>query len=179
MAPLARYLGVDEAIASRAKLDADGRYTGEVDFYSYGPFKAEAMRDLAAERGIDLEASYAYSDSITDLPMLEAVGHPVAVNPDRELARVAAIARLGGPHLPQRRAAARAGADAGAAGHRGGGRDHRDPGRHRRRGLVVVASHGGAAAHAVGGGRVDVARAGGRTRPRAGTPCRQRGPRPC
>lgn len=89
VAPLAKYLGVDEAIASRAKLDADGRYTGEVDFYSYGPFKAEAMRELAAERGIDLQASFAYSDSITDLPMLEAVGHPVAVNPDRELARVA------------------------------------------------------------------------------------------
>jgi len=87
--PLARYLGVDESIASRAKLDLDGRYTGEVDFYSYGPFKAEAMRKLADEVGIDLDASYAYSDSITDLPMLEAVGHPTAVNPDRELARVA------------------------------------------------------------------------------------------
>jgi HAD superfamily hydrolase (TIGR01490 family) len=88
--PLANYLGVDEAIASRARLDADGRYTGEVEFYSYGPYKAEAMRDAAARDGIDLDASYAYSDSATDLPMLEAVGHPVAVNPDRELARVAA-----------------------------------------------------------------------------------------
>jgi HAD superfamily hydrolase (TIGR01490 family) len=89
VAPLARYLGVDEAIASRAKLDDEGRYTGEVDFYSYGPFKAEAMRHAATLHDIDLEASYAYSDSATDLPMLEVVGHPVAVNPDRELARVA------------------------------------------------------------------------------------------
>ncbi len=90
VAPLALYLGVDEAIASRARLDDAGRYTGEVEFYSYGPFKAEAMREVAEQRGIDLSASYAYSDSATDVPMLEAVGHPFAVNPDRDLARVAA-----------------------------------------------------------------------------------------
>jgi HAD superfamily hydrolase (TIGR01490 family) len=90
VAPLAHYLGVDEAIATRAEIDEHGRYTGRVDFYSYGPFKAEAMREIAARRGIDLTESYAYSDSATDIPMLEAVGHPVAVNPDRELARVAA-----------------------------------------------------------------------------------------
>jgi HAD superfamily hydrolase (TIGR01490 family) len=89
VAPLAQYLGVDESIASRAKLDDEGRYTGEVDFYSYGPFKAEAIRHAAEVHDIDLAASYAYSDSATDLPMLEEVGHPVAVNPDRELARVA------------------------------------------------------------------------------------------
>jgi HAD superfamily hydrolase (TIGR01490 family) len=89
VSPLAQYLGVDEAIASRAELDAEGRYTGRVAFWSYGPFKAEAIRDAAARHGIDLDASYAYSDSATDVPMLEAVGHPVAVNPDRELARVA------------------------------------------------------------------------------------------
>lgn len=88
--PLARYLGVDEAIATRARVDDGGRYTGEVEFYAYGPHKAERMRELAAERGIDLEHSYAYSDSMTDVPMLEAVGHPTAVNPDRDLARVAA-----------------------------------------------------------------------------------------
>ncbi len=89
VAPLAVYLGVDEAIASRASLDEAGRYTGEVEFYSYGPFKALAIEQAAAERGIDLAGSYAYSDSATDLPMLEVVGHPVAVNPDRDLARVA------------------------------------------------------------------------------------------
>ena len=67
----------------------DGRYTGEMAFYAYGPFKAEAMRELAEFEGIDLAASYAYSDSYTDVPMLEAVGHPVVVNPDRVLARLA------------------------------------------------------------------------------------------
>jgi HAD superfamily hydrolase (TIGR01490 family) len=89
VAPLALYLGVDEAIASRAKLDDEGRYTGEVEFYSYGPFKAEAIVEAARLHDIDLAESYAYSDSATDLPMLETVGHPVVVNPDRELARVA------------------------------------------------------------------------------------------
>ncbi len=89
VAPLAQFLGVDEAIASRAELDEDGRYTGAVEFWSYGPYKAEAIREAAVRHGIDLDASYAYSDSATDLPMLEAVGHPVVVNPDRDLARVA------------------------------------------------------------------------------------------
>ncbi len=60
-----------------------------MEFYAYGPFKAEAMRDLADSVGIELEESWAYSDSYTDLPMLEAVGHPVVVNPDRVLAKVA------------------------------------------------------------------------------------------
>ena len=87
--PLAAYLGVDGAIASRARIDAQGRYTGEMEFYAYGPYKAEAMRDLATAAQIDLAGSYAYSDSYTDVPMLEAVGHPVVVNPDRVLAKLA------------------------------------------------------------------------------------------
>jgi HAD superfamily hydrolase (TIGR01490 family) len=87
--PLAEYLGADEAIATRAAIDGDGRYTGEVDFYAYGAFKAGALHEVAARHDIDLAASFAYSDSITDLPMLEAVGSPIAVNPDRELRRVA------------------------------------------------------------------------------------------
>jgi HAD superfamily hydrolase (TIGR01490 family) len=87
--PLAVYLGTDGAISTRARIDADGRYTGEVEFYAHGPTKATAIRALADEQGIDLDASYAYSDSATDLPMLSAVGHPVAVNPDRELRRAA------------------------------------------------------------------------------------------
>ena len=87
--PLAQYLGVDSTISTRAEIDDEGRYTGGVEFYAYGPYKAVAVRDLAITDGIDLEESFAYSDSITDLPMLEAVGHPVAVNPDRELRRVA------------------------------------------------------------------------------------------
>ncbi|MGD2060730.1 MAG: HAD-IB family hydrolase [Acidimicrobiia bacterium] len=87
--PLCRYLGIDEIIATRAKVDDEGRYTGEIELYAYGPGKAEAMEAMAREEGIDLDASYAYSDSITDLPMLEAVGHPVVVNPDAELATIA------------------------------------------------------------------------------------------
>jgi HAD superfamily hydrolase (TIGR01490 family) len=87
--PLSRFLGADECIASRARVDEEGRYTGKMQFYAFGPFKAEAMDKLAYESGIDLAASYAYTDSYTDLPMLEAVGHPVAVNPDRVLNRYA------------------------------------------------------------------------------------------
>jgi HAD superfamily hydrolase (TIGR01490 family) len=87
--PLAEYLGVDEAIATRAEVDADGRYTGHVEFYAYGRHKADAMRAAADQHGIDLAASYAYSDSATDIPMLDVVGHAVAVNPDRELRRAA------------------------------------------------------------------------------------------
>jgi HAD superfamily hydrolase (TIGR01490 family) len=87
--PLADFLGVDEAIASRARVDEEGRYTGEMERYAYGPFKADVMREIAAEEGIDLAASYAYSDSYTDAPMLEVVGHPVAVNPDRVLLKLA------------------------------------------------------------------------------------------
>ena len=83
--PLVNYLGVDDCIATRAKVDVDGRYTGELAFYAYGVHKADAMREYARTYDIDLAASFAYSDSVTDLPMLEAVGHPVAVNPDKEL----------------------------------------------------------------------------------------------
>ena len=87
--PLCRYLGIDEVIATRSAVDSEGRYTGELELYAYGPGKAEAMRVLAEEEGIDLDDSYAYSDSITDLPMLETVGNPVAVNPDAELRAIA------------------------------------------------------------------------------------------
>lgn len=89
VAPLATYLQVDDAIATRARIDEDGRYTGELEFSSHGANKVIAMTELAARHHLDLEGSWAYSDSITDLPMLEAVGHPVAVNPDRALRRVA------------------------------------------------------------------------------------------
>jgi HAD superfamily hydrolase (TIGR01490 family) len=89
VAPLAQFLGVDEALATRAELDADGRYTGRTERYCYGPEKVAPMEDAARRDCIDLSESYAYSDSATDLPMLEAVGHPVVVNPDRELLRTA------------------------------------------------------------------------------------------
>lgn len=89
VAPLAELLGADGAVGSTAEVDADGRYTGRMAFYAYGEGKAEAMRALADRTGVDLAESSAYSDSATDLPMLEAVGHPVVVNPDRGLAKVA------------------------------------------------------------------------------------------
>jgi HAD superfamily hydrolase (TIGR01490 family) len=89
VAPLAQYLGVDEAISTRSELDEQGRYTGRTERYCYGPEKVVAMTEVAERDGIDLAASYAYSDSATDTPMLTAVGHAVAVNPDRELLRVA------------------------------------------------------------------------------------------
>jgi HAD superfamily hydrolase (TIGR01490 family) len=82
--PLAEMLRVDEMIATKAKVE-DGKFTGELEFYAYGPQKVNAIAALADRLGIELERSFAYSDSITDLPMLEAVGHPVAVNPDKEL----------------------------------------------------------------------------------------------
>ncbi|MGA7095950.1 MAG: HAD-IB family hydrolase [Acidimicrobiia bacterium] len=83
--PLARSLGMTGAIGTRGKVVA-GHYTGDLDGpFVYGAGKVEAIEKLAADRGYDLELSYAYSDSISDLPMMEAVGHPVAVNPDSEL----------------------------------------------------------------------------------------------
>jgi HAD superfamily hydrolase (TIGR01490 family) len=83
--PLGDFLGVDDCIASRASVDSNGRYTGDLDFYAYGQSKADAIYEMAKEHDIDLSGSYAYSDSHTDMPMLEAVGNPVAVNPDKEL----------------------------------------------------------------------------------------------
>ncbi len=87
--PLCRYLGINDVIATQSAVDEEGRYTGKIERYAYGPGKAEAMRELAEAEGIDLAESYAYSDSATDLPMLEVVGHPVVVNPDAELEAIA------------------------------------------------------------------------------------------
>lgn len=87
--PIAEHLGVDEFIATTSRLDENGNYSGELEFYSYGSYKPQAVKHLAEKFNIDLENSYAYSDSITDVPLLECVGNPVAVNPDRELARIA------------------------------------------------------------------------------------------
>jgi HAD superfamily hydrolase (TIGR01490 family) len=86
--PIGGMLGADHVVATRLVI-ADGRYTGEIEYYAYGPTKAEAIAEMAERYGYDLAACYAYSDSQTDLPMLEMVGNPVAVNPDRELARAA------------------------------------------------------------------------------------------
>ncbi|WP_251152442.1 HAD-IB family hydrolase [Cellulosimicrobium sp. Marseille-Q4280] len=87
--PIAAVLGADHAISSRMAIE-EGRYTGGIDFYAYGENKAAAIRELAEREGYDLGASYAYSDSVTDAPMLAEVGHASVVNPDRALRRLAA-----------------------------------------------------------------------------------------
>jgi HAD superfamily hydrolase (TIGR01490 family) len=86
---LAHVLSFDGALGARSEV-VDGRYTGRpAGPFTYREGKAVAMRELADAQGIDLAASYAYSDSESDLPMLRIVGHPVVVNPDAELRRVA------------------------------------------------------------------------------------------
>lgn len=86
--PIAAMLGADHVIATRMEI-AEGRYTGGIEYYAYAEEKARAIEELAAVRGYELEDCYAYSDSVTDVPMLEAVGHAHAVNPDKELRRTA------------------------------------------------------------------------------------------
>jgi HAD superfamily hydrolase (TIGR01490 family) len=86
--PIGEMLGADKVVATRMAVEG-GKYTGEIRFYAYAENKAKAIRDLADRRGYDLARSYAYSDSITDQTMLEAVGHPHAVNPDKDLRKVA------------------------------------------------------------------------------------------
>ena len=89
--PIGQLLGAHRVIATRLEV-VDGRYTGTIDHYVFAEEKARAIRELALTEGYDLTECYAYSDSVTDVPMLETVGHPFAVNPDRELRR-AALAR--------------------------------------------------------------------------------------
>ncbi|MBW0114944.1 HAD family hydrolase [Pseudonocardia abyssalis] len=86
--PIAALVGADRCLATRMGV-VNGRYTGEIEYYCYGEEKAHAARDIAAARGYRLADCRAYSDSITDLPLLEAVGHPTAVNPDKALRREA------------------------------------------------------------------------------------------
>ncbi len=87
---LAHEAGLESGVGTTAARDAHGVYTGELA----GPFcykhgKVEVMEQLAADHGYDLADCYAYSDSASDMPMLEAVGHPVAVNPEPELREIA------------------------------------------------------------------------------------------
>jgi HAD superfamily hydrolase (TIGR01490 family) len=108
VAPIGAMLGAQAVIATRLAV-AGGRYTGAVDFYAYGQAKAEGVRQAAAERGYRLADCFAYTDSITDLPLLELVGNPRVVNPDRALRKVArarswpvlAFKDTSGPALPQ------------------------------------------------------------------------------
>ena len=87
--PLARYLGVEHIIANVLEIE-DGYATGQLRKpFVAGATKAQVMRDFAAQHGIDLARSWAYSDSYSDFPMLTVVGHPTAVNPDLRLRTVA------------------------------------------------------------------------------------------
>lgn len=85
---IAQELGIDQVVATELEVE-DGRFTGEILFYCKGDAKAQAITDLAAENNYDLSVSYAYSDSATDIPMLQAVGNPIAVNPDRAMKKAA------------------------------------------------------------------------------------------
>jgi len=83
---LAHVLTFDGGIGSQFSEVEDGVFTGRpTGLFIYGADKARAVKRLADAEGIDLSGSYAYSDSASDLPMLRSVGHPVAVNPDKEL----------------------------------------------------------------------------------------------
>jgi len=86
---IAEDLGFDGAIGSTCEI-VDGVYTGRTLRAAHGEGKARALRELAEAEGFDLSRSTAYSDSYSDVPFLEAVGHPVAANPDRKLRRIAA-----------------------------------------------------------------------------------------
>jgi HAD superfamily hydrolase (TIGR01490 family) len=129
---LSYILGFDGAIGSRSEIE-DGVYTGrEGGLFAYRDGKAQAIRELADAEGIELSTSYAYSDSESDLPMLRAVGNPVAVNPDTALARVARdagweVLRFDTLHRRLKIAAALLAAAAGGAG----GGALRRPGRRR------------------------------------------------
>jgi len=90
--PIGDMLGADAVIATRMEVK-DGKYTGDISFYAYAENKAAAIQELAERNGYDLERSFAYSDSVTDVHMLEIVGFPHAVNPDKELRRRASTSR--------------------------------------------------------------------------------------
>lgn len=92
--PLARRLGIEHVVASELELDDRGAFTGRfVDPLCYGHGKVARARDLAATLGFALEEATFYSDSYTDLPLLEAVAEPIVINPDPRLARIAKARR--------------------------------------------------------------------------------------
>ena len=104
--PLARHFGVSGVIATRAAIGPDGRYTGELEFYAYGEGKAEAVRAVAERMRIDLSRSFAYSDSVTDLPLLERRREPGRRESGQGAQEGGGGAGLADPRLPP------AGADA-------------------------------------------------------------------
>ena len=89
VSPIARLVGADRAVATHMEVGEDGLFTGRISRSMLHSEKVVALREDAASHGIDPARCWAYSDSISDEPMLSAVGHPVAVNPDRDLRRLA------------------------------------------------------------------------------------------
>ena len=123
--PIVEQLGITDVIATRMVVE-DGRYTGEVAYYAAGPTKAEAVRELAKERDYDLATCYAYSDSISDVPLLETVGHANVGQPRPQPAPGRRRARLAGPRVPPPGpAVAPAARTAGRPGRRGRARPRR------------------------------------------------------
>ncbi len=114
---IARELKMDGAIGTVAEVDDFGRYTGQLEGeIMHGPVKAKAAAEIAAEHGLDLAECAAYSDSINDLPLLETVGYPHAVNPELELRRIAMTRGWPVHELRARRAALLIGVPAGLGG---------------------------------------------------------------
>jgi putative phosphoserine phosphatase/1-acylglycerol-3-phosphate O-acyltransferase len=98
--PLADRLGFDDVVATRYGVDGDGRYDGTIDGeFVWGRGKLRAVRDWAERHRAALGDSWAYSDSYYDAPLLGAVGHPVAVNPDPRMLGVALVRRWPVVHL--------------------------------------------------------------------------------
>jgi putative phosphoserine phosphatase/1-acylglycerol-3-phosphate O-acyltransferase len=98
--PLAERLGFDDVIATRYRTDAAGRYDGTFDGeFVWGPGKLRAVRSWAADNDVDVSESWAYSDSFYDGRLLNAVGHPVAVNPDARMLALATVRRWPIRHL--------------------------------------------------------------------------------
>lgn len=87
--PIAKRLGADGILATIVAKDEEGAFAGEILHFNQAEGKARACAELAAERGWNLAECWAYSDSISDEPLLASVGHPVAVNPDRALRKIA------------------------------------------------------------------------------------------
>lgn len=98
--PFAEALGLDDVIATRYGVNADGTYDGTIaGEFVWNTGKLAAVREWAERHGVELSESFAYSDSVYDTPLLAAVGHPVAVNPDPRLRVMAALRRWPTMHL--------------------------------------------------------------------------------